>query len=207
MKYHFTIFILPLFLIGCNKPDLLSINPEKQQIIALQPLDHFTQPELFTLRNILSDYFQKQVIVLPPVQVPASFMNKEINEYSADSLITMLSGLKHDSVVEIIGLTHHKLYTLKYNDSIRQYYYDEGIFGFSLQPGNACVISDYKFKTNNEKLYNRRVKNTILHEVGHNMGLPHCTAVCIMSENYGNLVVLNSTDGDYCCGCRKKLDK
>ncbi len=205
MKHRFVIAILFLFAIGCNKDDLLTINSVKHQIIALQPLDDFDEQHLSALQEILSDYFQKQVIILSSVSVPVSFLNREINQYSADSLIIMLSTLKNDSIIEVIGITHHKLYTMKYNDSIEEYYYDEGIFGCGFEPGNACVVSDHKFKTTNEKLYNRRMKNTILHEVGHNMGLSHCNAECVMSTRYGYFSVLNSNDGDYCIDCRKKL--
>jgi archaemetzincin len=150
----------------------------------------------------LSGLFKKSIVILPPINIPAAFENKFLHEYSSDSIINILSKLKNETIVEVVGLTHEELYTIK-NDAPSPYF-DEHIFGIGFLPGNACVVSDNRFKTRDKNLYLTRIKNVILHEMGHNMGLDHCTnPSCIM--NPGSFNMLNNDGSDYCEVCRKRL--
>ncbi len=60
--------------------------------------------------------------------------------------------------------------------------------------------------TDKELLANR-LRKVIIHEVGHNLGLLHCSDdSCLMSELNGNIATLNKKGGDYCINCRRKLN-
>lgn len=55
--------------------------------------------------------------------------------------------------------------------------------GLGYMPGNACVISTFRLKGNNqaEKLY-----KVAIHELGHTQGLPHCPdKSCFMRDAEG----------------------
>jgi len=91
--------------------------------------------------------------------------------------------------------------------------YEEGfnyIFGES--DGNVCIVSIYRFKpctridTEQEKnLLKERTIKTIIHELGHSFGLPHCSdPTCVMY--FSNW--LGDTDRKskfFCERCKKKL--
>ena len=87
-------------------------------------------------------------------------------------------------------------------------YYDYDLFGMAYLPGNSCVVSDNRFRTNDTAIFNHRLRNVIIHEIGHNAGLPHCSDNrCIMSETNGDVSRLDGGGNDYCDKCKKKLNR
>jgi archaemetzincin len=206
MKTLSLVFIsLIVFAGNCNRNLNLSLNnTKKKQIIALQPFGNFNQEEIDSVAKGISNFYTKEVFVFKPIDIPLNFYNKSINQYSADSLTIFLSKLRNDTVVEVVGLTHEPLFTIK-KDS-RMSYFDEKIFGMGYQPGNSCVVSDYKFRTDKRILFVSRLRNVIKHEIGHNLGLGHCkNDKCIMSEMNGDLKILDDSGDTYCEKCRKTL--
>ncbi len=206
MKLSLLIFsALVFFSSNCKKHPLLSLNNNgKKQIIAFVPLDnYYSTLEISSVINEVSYFYNKKVIILNSVNIPVEFFNPAIQQYSADSLIMLLSKLQNDTIIEIIGLTHKPLFTVKPAKPMP--YFDENIFGLAYQPGNACVVSDFKFRTMDIKTFNQRLKNVIIHEVGHNLGLSHCQEEkCIMSEKL-EYQTLDKSGNGYCSRCINKL--
>jgi archaemetzincin len=65
-----------------------------------------------------------------------------------------------------------------------------GIFGLGLRPGKTSVISTFRLKkrvTSIKMLV--RLKKVTLHEIGHNLGLEHCTNnhECMMNDADGTI--------------------
>jgi len=182
--------------------------------ILLQPIDYDSSQNLLTISTELKDFFHANVIIARSIHIPINYryQNYVYDEtYSADSLIHFLSKLANDSVVEVIGITHQNIYVLKdyeFHDSNKDSKYSSAnnIFGLGYVSGNACIISDARLVSADTTLYLSRLRKVILHEVGHNLGLPHCSNdICIMSESNGNIVSLNKAGGDYCENCKRRL--
>ena len=107
-------FISLSLLITCRPSPTLSLkNTRQKQIIALQPLDNYDESILYHLSFGIRDFYNKQTIILDPIKIPAHFLDTTINQYSADSLIMLLSGLRNDTIVEVVGVTHHPIFTIK----------------------------------------------------------------------------------------------
>ena len=205
MKYFLPLFIAVIFSFSyCTKQSSLFLNKHPEQIIALQPLDSFSRQETDSIIQSLHRFFNKTVILLQPIVIPHNYFNGVIQQYNADSILLLLSKMPNDTLVEIAGITHQPLFTIKEAQPVA--YFDQHIFGLGYQPGNTCVVSDFKFKTADTMVYNRRMANVLLHEIGHNIGLSHCPDdKCIMSKNNGDIMTLDNCGNDYCSSCRKKL--
>lgn len=199
------IILLTNCLISCNKQSLFFLsNHTQDQVIGLQPIDGFYLTQMDSLIYEISTFYHKRVILLKPINIPANFIHQETQKYSADSIILLLSKLKNDSLVEIIGLTNKPIFTIKYLKA--KYYDDEKIFGMGYQPGNACIVSGNRLETNNPKIFYDRLKNVLFHEVGHNLGLSHCDNInCIMSGENGYFDNLDIRGKEYCKKCKQKL--
>lgn len=199
------IVLLALSSLSCRKQPFLSLAKSRlNEIIAIQPLDDFDMSALNAVTTEISKVYDKHVILLDAIKIPATFINQETNKYSADSILKLLKELKNDTIVEIIGLTNHPIFTTKQLKDTQ--YLDDKIFGMGYQPGNTCVVSDYRFKTSNQSTYNCRLRNVIVHEVGHNLGLAHCQNIkCIMSTENGRYENLDLGNTDYCDKCKGKL--
>jgi archaemetzincin len=198
-------FISLALLVTCSPSPSLHLKSNKQkQIIAFQPFNNYDELMLNDLALTIRDFYNKQTIILKPIEIPGHFYNTTIRQYSADSLIMLLSKLRNDTIVEVVGLTHSPIFTIKKNDLMS--YYDENIFGMGYQPGNTCVVSDLKFSSSYKSLYYQRLQKVIIHEIGHNLGLSHCqNEKCIMSEKNGNTISLDNSGYDYCQKCRNIL--
>ena len=180
-------------------------------IIALQPLGPYNDYELTILRGQLSSFFKIQVIILDPMEIPHQFRDSVQDRYSADSLVKFLSRFQNDTIINVVGVTHKKIYTIEEKVEEKNKPSNQKssklIFGLGLVSGNSSIVSDYRLMSTDRNLYNNRLRKVIIHEIGHNLGLTHCTnTTCLMSETNGDLINLNKLGGDFCATCRKKLD-
>lgn len=196
MKTVFACIVSLLLFSQCRRDNTLSLYKKPEQVIAFQPLNGYPVQEIQPLLDDLGSFYNKQVIVLPSIEIPRRWYNTEIEKYSADSIIMYLSGLRTERLTEIVGITHIPVFTIR--EDAERPYYDEAMIGMGYLPGNACVVSDSRFRWSDEATHRRRLRNAIIHEIGHNMGLAHCANDdCSMSEK--------NTGSDYCNACRGQL--
>jgi len=65
-----------------------------------------------------------------------------------------------------------------------------GIIGLGFRPGKTCVVSTFRIKKGvSEKKMMERLEKVSIHEVGHNLGLDHCTndKKCLMNDVNGTV--------------------
>lgn len=105
-------------------------------------------------------------------------------------------GLKDD---RLLGVTDLDLYVPSMNY----------VFGEARLPGRVAIISTYRLKDTTshggaELLSVRAVKEAV-HELGHTLGLTHCTnPSCVMS--FSNSLEDTDRKGEDCCeACSRKL--
>ncbi len=215
MKLTAGIFLLAtisLLLTGCSKGRENFFQPGNQnKIIALQPLDDYNPKQLDFIRKEIENFYNVKVIVLQPVNLPESFrLEGEAKIYSADSILDMLSAKLDNEIVEVIALTHKSIFILQ-KDKTKDPLFGKGvqpIFGLADFTGNCAVVTDVLFNSIDTAVFQHRLRTTVIHEIGHNIGLDHCASErCIMSEQNGKLSALDKSERDYCDDCRKKLKK
>jgi archaemetzincin len=190
--------------INCRRQQLLSLNNHgPTQTIAFVPFNSFDISEIKNVLTEISTFYNKPVIILPRAFIPSNSFDHIIEQYSADSILDLLTKMKPDSIVEVVGLTNEPIFSIN-----KKRYYEQKIFGFGDHPGNVCIVSDTRLKIADNEIYNSRLKKVIIHEIGHNMGLSHCkNDQCTMSEKNGNLKNLDNTEVYYCSDCRKKVNQ
>jgi len=91
--------------------------------------------------------------------------------------------------------------------------YEDGFnYIFGQSSGDVCIVSIYRFKPCTKvisqcerKLINERAVKTIIHEIGHSLGLPHCRdEKCVMY--FSNWLGDTDKKGKvFCKNCRKIL--
>jgi archaemetzincin len=217
MKVLLAIFALTALQTNCRHPIISLTHNNGQKIIALQPLDCYDTARLSAVSKEISAFFNTRVMILAPVKVPKTFYSANTDSpgndgYFADSLLQFLSEFINDTIIKIVGITRTNIYTLNEQDiqldkKKSVFYEPHTIFGLSYISGNTSIVSDYRLQSVDNHLFENRLKKVIIHELGHNLGLSHCSVdTCLMSETNGDIVKLNKTGGDYCKKCRRKLN-
>lgn len=124
--------------------------------------------------------------------------------YRAERLLAFLNRRLEGAprTTRVLGLTTVDISTTK--GSIR----DWGIFGLGELGGRSCVVSTFRLRRRARDDAHRtlRVVTTAVHEVGHTLGLDHCTEpACIMRDAHGSIATVDSSTG-VMPECRAELD-
>jgi len=155
------------------------------------------------IRKETEEFYSCNVILLKAVPLPAFAFYAPRNRYKADSLLVFESRLVPAGIDAIAGLTHKDISTSK--DGIP----DWGVFGLGLCPGKACVVSAYRLQRGSKTMgeLKERLIKVVLHEIGHNLGLPHCSndPECLMTDAGGTIKQVDKERKWLCRFCRFKL--
>ncbi len=194
------------FFTGCNLGKDTGMHLAKKKnpkvTIGLLPYNDFDTSLLTYLKTETIAFYQCDVIVLTSCPLPQFAWYAPRSRYKADSLLDYQLGLQ-SSASTVAGLTGKDISTSNGNNP------DWGVFGLGFCPGKACVISTHRLQKASktmEQLKERLIK-VVLHELGHNFGLPHCTQspVCLMADAKGTMAQVDREQKALCSKCREKI--
>lgn len=126
------------------------------------------------IENFITEVFQSEVIILPQTQVPSDYKNIYRGQYDGFKLLRWSSNLKTVESSILVGLADVDAYVLGLNF----------IFGIADPKSRVALVFLERLKEA-EGLqgvkFITRVKKEVLHEVGHVLGLRHCSnKKCVM---------------------------
>jgi archaemetzincin len=209
VKALLTVVFGGLLLIGCSSGPGPSL---RKKGIALQPMAFADNARLHFLQEELSAFYHCPVYVLPDMKMPASFLNTSKGErYSADSILRWLSHRRGDSVAILMGITRKDIFITEKDGSGKikeplSKYAVWGILGLGYTPGRAAIVSDARYYQTDASKYEHRLRTIAIHEIGHNMGLPHCkNRHCIMNDANEQISTIDSSGTNLCQPCEKKV--
>lgn len=189
-----TIFLILSLLVPYSAPPK---PPLKIAVLYFSSIDKNLQTAL--VQNISATYRCTVTEIKGIAILPATAYYKPRSRYRAPIVLTYLN--TYSGYDKIIGITAKDISTTK-NEI-----YDWGIMGLGSCPGKACVISTFRLKTPNKPLFNERFIKVALHELGHTMGLPHCTfsTTCFMESAEGSIRSVDRETKSLCTNCSKLL--
>lgn len=203
-----------LFLLaGCNHKDIKNTSLEiknphsivhKKDISDTVLLVSMAFNETYLINPIIDKVtaFYHIPVKLISAPLPAFAYFRERNRYRADSLLNYLTVLNNGKYGFVAGLTSKDISTT--TGSIP----DWGIFGLGSLSAKGCVTSSFRLKKNASLgLLTERIQKVILHEIGHNFGLIHCTSAfpCFMKAANGKISEVDIEPMDMCKICRQKI--
>lgn len=169
--------------------------------IAIQPLGKVPASRLEITRKAITQYFSAKATILPGRSLPKEAYYTPRQRYRADTLLNYLGRGTAQEYTKVIGITEVDISTTKGE------YKDWGIFGLGDMPGRACVVSSYRLgRKGDATRFRQRLSNTVVHEVGHTLGLNHCpTKGCVMQDAQGSISVFDNESGSFCRSCQDRI--
>jgi len=208
-----TVFMYTAFFFiisSCNSsPGFRYSEKERQkQTLIIQPFAEKADVPYKLITSSITRQYGFKVSINPHLQLAEKFENHEKGKrYSAPMLLDYLNKLKPDSAALITGITGGDIYTTKKDRSGKikkpEYKYKIwGIFGLATCPGSSSVISTKRIKHPDRSKYEDRVIKIILHEIGHNLGLKHCTnKKCLMTDAVETINTIDNASSSLCKKC------
>jgi len=187
--------LLSLFATGAPKAKTTL----KISVLYFSAIDENLRKEL--LKNISATYSCTVTEIKGIVVLPAEAYYKPRNRYRAPALLEYLNKITGSD--KVIGITAKDISTTS------RRVYDWGVMGLANCPGRSCVVSTFRIRTSDKKLFEDRFIKVALHELGHTMGLPHCTfsKTCFMAAAEGTVKSVDRETRFLCTNCKKLINQ
>ena len=174
-------------------------------IVTLVTLGQFPRPFADAIVVAVERELQVTVRRIDAVPLPPSAYYAPRHRYRADRLLELLHSIVPGPPGQrVLAITDVDISTTKGK------VYDWGVFGLGELGGRSCVISIRRLRrgARSPSHLEFRVVTTAIHEVGHTLGLPHCTEPrCVMLDAEGSIATTDSSSGHLGPGCRALLDE
>lgn len=204
---NFIVALLTLCTIGCSDRPITATTT-----VGIIPYKGISSEKATMLKKIVEDYYKVNVQLLPEQKIPqTAFVNVKSPRYRADSIISIQHRNMPKNIDYMLGLTESDISVTKRDaagkiKSPEWKYGDFGIMGLAYCPGNSCVVSGYRLKHKNKEVHFGRFKKVVIHELGHNFGLPHCPdKKCVMTDAVESIATIDNARPEVCNACKQKL--
>lgn len=192
------IFISFFVLVGSIFQKLENLTDgSRKKIIFVQPLGKVDFEYLKIVSQSITSFYGYRCVLLPQIKLSKDLLSKSQKRYDGTKI------LKKFQTQENILVVTEKDITTKKNNIL-----EWGVLGLGYRPGTVCVISTFRMKKNvSHGKFIDRLKKVSIHEVGHNLGLDHCTndKTCIMNDAKGKVSIIDKEKIIFCEKCKKQI--
>jgi archaemetzincin len=202
MKNIFWLSLITLFIAACDGG--VAMYDTGAQRIALIPYGKFDTTLLGEAKEAIEEFYGFDVIYLESRRLPQTAYVKKRRRYQTEQILNYQSELITEDFDKVMGFTTKEI-TSNAKDSRSSY----PVVAKSDRHGPGSVISTYRIKryTNSKKEFKSRFRKIVVHELGHTLGLNHCTddEFCMMSDYMGSGRRLDKMNNKLCDECSKKI--
>lgn len=189
------LLIVPIVLIGLT--GFYFLKPVTK--INIQPLGKVSPEYINLVKKSVKTFYGYDCTVLPPKEITKDMLSPIKKRIDANKALR--NNLTFDN---LLILTEKDICCNKDKDNP-----EWGIFGLGLRPGKTCIISTYRLSKNVSKQKTlERLEKVALHEIGHNLGLNHCTnnKECMMNDANGTIKQVDKEKVWFCEKCNKQIN-
>lgn len=168
--------------------------------IGVQPLGPYPQKEMRALKSYLEvEYAPAKVTILQVKEIPQSAWYAPRSRYRADSILNWTYTQDYSGYDKILAVTNKDISVTKGK------HVDWGVIGLAYIGGKPAIVSMHRLQKKgvSYQLTLARYLKSCKHELGHTLGLGHCSSEgCVMKSYEGNLQNTDKSDGSFCRSCQ-----
>jgi archaemetzincin len=168
------------------------------EVIYIQPLGNVSPAYIELVKKSVKSFYGVNCTLQPKIRITTDVLSKMTKRVDADKLLKKYNSQRNTLIITEYDICHFK-------NKLKPEF---GIFGLGLRPGKTCVISTFRLKkeaTHQKTL--ERLEKVVLHEIGHNLGLAHCTnhKECMMNDANGTIKQVDHEKVWFCGKCREQI--
>jgi archaemetzincin len=170
----------------------------KPKIIYIQPLGDVNQEYIDYIKTSVKNFYGYDCVIKSKLNLTTDILAGSGTRYEAGKILK-----KYNSKENVLLVTEKDIAHKKSND-----FPEWGVFGLGFRPGTTCVVSTFRLKKNVPKAkFLERLKKVALHEIGHNLGLDHCTndKECMMTSASGTVKQVDREKIWFCSKCWNQI--
>ena len=167
--------------------------------INIQPLGDVSPEYINLVKKSVKSFYGYDCVVRPKKEITKDMLSRVTKRIDAEKALWNNLSFDHILIITEKDICYYK------NKSKPEY----GIFGLASWPGKTCIISTCRLQKNvSYKKTLERLEKVALHEIGHNLGLDHCTnnKQCMMNDACGTIKQVDNEKVWFCEKCREQLN-
>jgi archaemetzincin len=171
----------------------------KIKTVHIIPLGKVDKKIILHVEKSIADFYKIKCIIEKEVNIDSNLLADSKTRLEASKILSHFLSIENRLII-----TEKDIAVVNKERNSNEW----GIFGLGYQPGATCVISTFRLKRNaNQQLLYKRLQKVCIHEVGHNLGLTHCTSnnKCLMNDANGSIKQVDLEEIMFCKDCKEKI--
>ena len=174
--------------------------------IYIQPIGPINTRLVGTASLGISELLSAEVVMLRRLEIPAEAYDPRRRQYNSSVLLKQLLGSLRsgiDPAGKIIGVIDEDIFSPIFTF----------VFGEAVKNGDVGLISlkrlrqEYYGMPRDAGLLRKRILKSMLHELGHLLGLVHCRNTSCVMWKCTSIRGLDGKAERFCADCRARLDR
>jgi len=172
-----------------------------EKIIHIVPLGDIDEKYIHFVQDRVSNFYGFKCVIDKRLPLTDDILAASGKRYEASKIIVKFNSNNNILLLTNVDIAH---FNKKRNNP------EYGIIGLGFRPGKTCVVSTFRIKKGvSEKKMMERLEKVSIHEVGHNLGLDHCTndKKCLMNDVNGTVTQIDFEKIWLCDKCNLQIGR